>query len=354
MTNAHPIKTTLLLAATQLKAQSIETENAKLEAQLLLQHVLNVNRAWLISHENDALQANINAAFEALLKRRLNGEPIAYILGYREFYGLNLKVTPDTLIPRADTEALVEAVLARIVFSSAPSPQPLSHKGARGLNTQLESPLPLWERARERGESHDTSSSPSFRRKSESSDVELPSKKTLDSDFRRNDEFRVLDLGTGTGAIALAIAKHAPQAHVTALDASQAALDIAIENAQNLNIPNVKFILSDWFSALNQEKFDLIVSNPPYIEATDAHLKQGDLRFEPISALASGADGLDAIRHIIKDAPLHLNPHGWLMLEHGYNQASQVAALLKQAGFIEISHAKDLSGIDRVTLGQLF
>jgi release factor glutamine methyltransferase len=322
MTNAHPIKTTLLLAATQLKAQSIETENAKLEAQLLLQHVLNVNRAWLISHENDALQANIHAAFEALLKRRLNGEPIAYILGYREFYGLNLKVTPDTLIPRADTEALVEAVLARIALSATRSPQPSPTRG-EGVNTvqNLADPSPSPRRGRGVGERGDVT---------------------------------ILDLGTGTGAIALAIAKHRPQAYVTAMDASQAALNIAIENAGNLNIPNVKFILSDWFSALNQEKFDLIVSNPPYIEATDAHLKQGDLRFEPISALASGADGLDAIRHIIKDAPLHLNPHGWLMLEHGYNQASQVAALLKQAGFIEISHAKDLSGIDRVTLGQLF
>ena len=151
----------------------------------------------------------------------------------------------------------------------------------------------------------------------------------------------------------MAIAKHRPQAQVTAVDASQAALNIAIENAQNLNLPNVKFILSDWFRALINEKFDLIVSNPPYIEANDAHLKQGDLRFEPISALASGADGLDAIRHIIKDAPLHLNSHGWLMLEHGYNQASKVAALLKQAAFSDISHAKDLSGIDRVTIGRL-
>lgn len=334
MTNAHPIKTTLLLAATQLKAQSIETKSSKLEAQLLLQHVLNVNRAWLISHENDALQANINAAFETLLKRRLNGEPIAYILGYREFYGLNLKVTPDTLIPRADTETLLEAALKNIF----PSPQPLSHDGARGLNSQLESPLPLRERVRGRGESNLGESN---------------LKSPMDYRFRGNDKFRVLDLGTGTGAIALAIAKHRPQAYVTALDASQAALNIAIENAQNLNIPNVKFILSDWFSALNQEKFDLIVSNPPYIEQHDIHLQQGDLRFEPISALASGADGLDAIRHIIKDAPPHLNPHGWLMLEHGYNQASKVAALLKQAAFSDISHAKDLSGIDRVTIGRL-
>ena len=393
MTNTYSIKDILLLATTQLKAQGFDAETAKLEAQLLLQHALNVNRAWLISHENDALQVNgpghtlsnssnefdspcIHAAYRAMLERRLNGEPIAYILGYREFYGLNLKVSADTLIPRADTETLVEAALAKIGLSLAPSPQPLSHKGARGLNSLHESPLPLWERARERGESHDTSSSPSFPRKRESmltlnqkmdsrlrENDEVENKKfeekpyvalkSLDSDFRRNDNLSILDLGTGTGAIALAIAKHHPQAHVTALDASQAALDIAIENAQNLEIANVKFILSDWFSALDDEKFDVIVSNPPYIEQDDIHLKQGDLRFEPLSALSSGADGLDAVRIIISQAPHHLHPHGYLMLEHGYNQAEKVASLLKKAGFTEISHTKDLAGITRVTLGRL-
>ena len=380
MTNAHSIKTALSLEAMQLKAQGIDNETAKLEAQLLLQHALNVNRAWLIAHEHENLPPSIHAAYRAMLERRLNGEPIAYILGYREFYGLKLKVTADTLIPRADTDTLVDAALAKIGLVDSPSPpflpspQPLSHTGARGLNSPRVSPFPLWERASERGESHDTSSSPSFPRKRESmltlnqkmdsrlrENDEVENKKfeekpyvalkSLDSDFRRNDNLSILDLGTGTGAIALAIAKHRPQANITALDASQTALDIAIENAQNLNIPNVKFILSDWFSALNDEKFDLIVSNPPYIEAADAHLKQGDLRFEPLSALASGADGLDAIRTIITQAPQHLNPHGYLMLEHGYNQADKVAALLKQAGFSEINHAKDLAGINRVTLG---
>ena len=151
MTNAHSIKTTLLLSTTQLKAQGFEAETAKLEAQLLLQHALNVNRAWLIAHENDALQTNIHVAYRATLERRLNGEPIAYILGIREFYGLNLKVTADTLIPRADTETLVEAALARIALSSAPSPQPLSHEGARGLSQPHVLPLPLWERVGERG-----------------------------------------------------------------------------------------------------------------------------------------------------------------------------------------------------------
>ena len=279
---------------TRLTSQlNLNNTEAKCELLLLLQHALKVNHAWLITHENDALdliigQANNQAAFEALLKRRLTGEPIAYILGRREFYGLNLKVTPDTLIPRPDTETLVEAALAKI------SPQEKS---------------------------------------------------------------QILDLGTGTGAIALAIAKHCPQTLVMALDASQAALNIAIENAQNLDITNINFILSDWFSALsqdnNKQKFDVIVSNPPYIETNDSHLKQGDLRFEPQSALTSGADGLDAIRAIITQAPQHLNPHGWLLLEHGYNQASKVADLLKQAGFRETSHCQDLAGIVRITIGKL-
>ncbi len=267
-------------------AENVNSGEAKLEAQLLLQNLLKVNRAWLISHQNDALQPNIHEAYRALINRRVNGEPIAYIIGVREFYGLSLKVTPATLIPRPDTETLVDAALAKI-----------------------------------------------------------PLQKNLN----------ICDLGTGTGAIALAIAKHRPQASILALDASQAALDIAIENAQNLKIPNVDFILSDWFSALNQkdstQKFDIIVSNPPYIETSDEHLRQGDLRFEPKSALESGQDGLDDIRNIISQAPQYLNAPGWLLFEHGYNQAEKVAALLQQAGFSKVSHAQDLAGINRVTSG---
>ena len=312
MTNAHSIKTTLLLAATQLKAQGIDAETAKFEAQLLLQHLLNVNRAWLIAHENDALQANIHAAYRALINRRVNGEPIAYILGVREFYGLNLKVSADTLIPRPDTETLVEAALGKI-------------------------PLMVRQAHHKR-------------------DLYAPVRPEL-VEGCGNDALRILDLGTGSGAIALAIAKHAPFAKVTAVDASQAALDIAIENAQSLAITNIKFILSDWFSALSQkndtQKFDVIVSNPPYIEANDVHLSQGDLPWEPISALVAGQDGLSDIRRIIQNAPQHLNPHGYLLLEHGYNQAEAVANLLKQTGFSEIETIKDLGGNDRVTLGKL-
>ena len=285
---------TQLIQSSQTKLNirlNLSPKEAKFEAQLLLLHALNKKRAWLIAHENDSIHTDVEIEFKTLLNRRLNGEPIAYILGYREFYGLHLKVTPHTLIPRPDTETLVEAALSKI------SPNTL----------------------------HSTS-------------VQTKS---------------ILDLGTGSGAIALAIAKNCSFANVIAVDASQSALNIAIENAKNLTLNNVQFLLSDWFKALNGKKFDLIVSNPPYIEANDAHLKQGDLRFEPESALASGSDGLKDIRQIIHTAPSHLNTNGWLMLEHGYNQASAVAALFKRAGFAEISHVLDLGGIERVTIGQL-
>ncbi len=272
-----------LLEAQAALSQTLEASEAKLESQLLLQHALNVNRAWLISHENDVLQAGSRTSFETLLNRRLNGEPIAYILGYREFYGLNLKVTSDTLIPRPDTETLVEAALAK---------------------NQLHRPM------------------------------------------------HILDLGTGSGAIALAIAQNTPHANVIAVDASQAALDVAIDNAQKSAIANVRFVLSDWFQALHDERFDLIVSNPPYIEQHDVHLSQGDLRFEPITALASGDDGLDDIRTIVSESLFHLKPQGWLMLEHGYNQAEQVADLMAQAGLVDIETIKDLGGNDRVTIGK--
>ncbi len=272
-----------LLEAQAALSQTLEASEAKLEAQLLLQHALNVNRAWLISHENDVLQTGSRTSFETLLNRRLNGEPIAYILGYREFYGLNLKVTSDTLIPRPDTETLVEAALAK---------------------NQLHRPM------------------------------------------------HILDLGTGSGAIALAIAQNTPHANVIAVDASQAALDVAIDNAQKSAIANVRFVLSDWFQALHDERFDLIVSNPPYIEQHDVHLSQGDLRFEPITALASGDDGLDDIRTIVSESLFHLKPQGWLMLEHGYNQAEQVADLMAQAGLVDIETIKDLGGNNRVTIGK--
>ena len=265
-------------------AHRLNSTEATLDTRLLLQQVLNVNHAWIIAHADDTLTTEQYASFEALLQRRLNGEPIAHILGSREFFGLNLKVTADTLIPRPDTETLVEAALEKIPKTA---------------------------------------------------------------------QARVLDLGTGTGAIALALAKHCPQAHVTAVDFSENALTVARENAENLSTPNVSFVHSHWFSALNNQQFNLIVSNPPYIAEHDPHLSQGDVRFEPKSALTSGADGLDDIRHIIGQASQHLAPNGWLMLEHGYDQAEAVAKLMAEAGFTEIAHAQDLAGIQRVTFGMV-
>ena len=262
----------------------LESTESSFEANLLCQQVFGVNRAWLISHQNDALKVNQQEAFEALVQRRLSGEPIAYILGSREFYGLQLKTTSATLIPRPDTETLVEAALTKI---------------------------------------------------------------------SQNSNLDVLDLGTGTGAVALAIAKNRPHCKVRAVDASTSALSVALDNAQFLKLENVRLLESNWFSNLQNEKFDVIVSNPPYIAQDDEHLKQGDLRFEPLSALASGVDGLDDIRKIIQDTPHYLKSNGWLMLEHGYDQADAVAALLNARGFSKVAHAKDIAGTLRVTFGAI-
>jgi len=313
-------------------ALSLDSGSARIEAQCLLQAVLQVNRAWLLTHPEQILGAEQQAHYAALLERRLRGEPLAYILGEREFFGLNFRVTPATLIPRTDTELLVELALQRI-----PKPSP-------GLSATLS-------RERERG-------------------------------WGRG--FRVLDLGTGSGAIALAIAHARPDIEVTAVDASQEALGVARENARRLLVQhesahistkplvlsevegsmrtdsceaavigNVRLLRSDWFAALAGERFDLIVSNPPYIAENDAHLAQGDLRFEPRSALASGADGLDDIRRIVAGAKEHLNPGGWLLFEHGYDQAGRVRDLLGAAGYTGVLSARDLAGIERVSGGRV-
>lgn len=264
------------------QALVLEQDEARSEVQALLQAVLAVNRAYLLAHPERVLTEQELSRYRSLLQRRLQGEPLAYILGEREFFGLGLRVTPATLIPRPDTELLVELALQRMPEAGG----------------------------------------------------------------------RVLDLGTGSGAIALAIAHARPDAAVTAVDAAAAALSVAQGNAVRLGIRNASFVPSDWFSALAEQHFDLIVSNPPYIAENDSHLSQGDLRFEPRTALASGPDGLDDIRRIIGEAGAHLATDGWLLLEHGYDQAAQVRVLLQRAGFRNISSAKDLAGIERVTGGQ--
>lgn len=270
--------------ATLASTLALEASTARIEVQCLLQKVLHVPRVYLFAHPERGLTDTELMHYNALRQRRLHGEPIAYILGEREFYGMSLKVTPATLIPRHDTELLVELALQRI---------------------------PTRERC------------------------------------------AVLDLGTGSGAIALAIAHACPQAEVLACDASAAALAVAQENARALGISNVSFVQSDWFAALGTQRFMLIVSNPPYIAAGDPHLAQGDVRFEPVSALVSGMDGLDDIRHIITQSSSRLFPGGWLLLEHGYDQAARVCRLLQQAEFDAVFSACDLAGIERVSGGRI-
>ncbi len=240
------------------------------------------DRAWLFVHADDRMPAGAASRFESLVARREHGEPVAYLLGRRGFWTLDLETTPAVLIPRPETELLVEQALMRI-----------------------------------------------------------PADRSA----------HVADLGTGSGAIALAIARERPQASVVATDASEAALAVASANAVKHGIGNVEFRHGDWLMPLAGERFDLIVSNPPYIAAGDPHLLQGDLRFEPQNALASGDDGLDAIRIIVRDAPAHLLPGGWLLLEHGWEQGGAVRDLLRNAGFVDVATERDLEGRDRVTRG---
>ena len=253
------------------------------DAQALLAHVLGCARTWLVAHNDDPLPRLQADAFFALAKRRRAGEPVAYLTGTREFWGLSLRVTPDVLIPRPETETLVELVLEWLPRDGAP---------------------------------------------------------------------RVLDLGTGSGAIALAIAAERPHARVIATDASAAALAVARDNAARLALANVEFGHADWYDGVPGGPFDLIVSNPPYVAAGDPHLSVGDLRYEPAGALASGVDGLAALRTIIGGAPMRLAAGGALAVEHGYNQSPAVQDLLREAGFSRITVRRDLAGIPRVAGGR--
>ena len=272
------------LAQCLAQAQTLGLE--RLDAQMLLLHSLERplhERAWLLAHDTDLLSLAPQARWQVALHRRLAGEPVAYITGRKEFFGLMLAIDARVLDPRADTETLVDWALAVLPALS-----------------------------------------------------------------QRPGLLRILDLGTGSGAIALALQHARPDTQVWAVDASEDALSVARTNAAQLNLP-VKFIASDWFSQVDSE-FDLIVSNPPYIADADPHLAA--LRHEPLQALISGADGLADLRRIVADALTHLSPSGWLLLEHGFDQAEAVRDLLTQAGFVQVQSQADLVGHARCSGGK--
>ncbi|WP_051559940.1 peptide chain release factor N(5)-glutamine methyltransferase [Marinobacterium jannaschii] len=257
------------------------SDSARLDLELLLCHLLEKPRSYLFTWPDRTLTPQQQEAFMALLARREKGEPVAHILGYRDFWTLQLEVTPDTLIPRPDTETLVELALAKL----------------------------------------------------------------------DNGDYRVADLGTGTGAIALALASERPAWQLTGCDRVAAAVALAERNRQRLGISNAGFCQSNWFDALEGE-FDLLVSNPPYIDPQDPHLAQGDVRFEPLSALVADNAGMADIQLIAEQARHYLKPGGWLMFEHGYDQGEASRRVLAQCGYSEISTEQDLGSRDRVTLGR--
>lgn len=262
-------------------AERIGGDSPRLDAELLLSHVTGLSRTSFRAWPEREVTADQAAEFDTLVSERTDGKPVAYLLGHQEFWSLPLLVSPSTLIPRPDTECLVEAALS----------------------------LPLPAAA------------------------------------------RVLDLGTGTGAIALALASEQRHWQVTACDCVDEAVTLARRNAQELGL-SVEVLKSSWFSGLNSGKFELIVSNPPYIANTDRHLHEGDVRFEPSSALVSGDDGLDDIRQIVEQAPDWLEPGGWLLMEHGFEQAGEVRSLLEARGFGMVESRKDYGDRDRMTLGR--
>jgi len=252
------------------------------DARVLLRHACGVDDAYLVAHTDDKLSPAQSAAFAALVARRAAGEPVAYIVGTREFFSLDFKVTPAVLIPRPETELLVEIALERIAADRAAG---------------------------------------------------------------------VLDLGTGSGCIAIAIASHRPRARVVAVDRSAAALAVARDNSARHRAANLELRQSDWFSNLGEERFDLIVANPPYVAARDPHLQSADLRAEPVDALSAGEDGLECLRAIMAAAPAHLKNGGVLAVEHGYDQAPRCRELLAAAGLEEVFSRTDIAGIERVSGG---
>lgn len=277
---ANTFQQTLDEAVTQLVNVS---DSPLLDAQLLLAHVTAKHTTYFYTWPDKQISDEEALDFQKLLVRRAKGEPIAHILGEREFWSLKLKVTSATLIPRPDTELLVELALQRIPADA---------------------------------------------------------------------EWQIVDLGTGSGAIALAIASERPLCHLVATDQSVDALTVAKENAARNKIENVEFLHSDWFAELTHRQFEMVVSNPPYICDNDPHLQQGDVRFEPRTALTSGADGLKDIRIIIQHSFAHLTPEGLLLIEHGYDQAEAVSKLLAQAGFEQVDDFQDYAGNPRVAVGR--
>ena len=268
----------LLKSAVQLNYLS---DTATVDCELLLCYVLEVDRSYLKTWPDRELDSDDEERFQQLLQRRVQGEPVAYLIGTQGFWTLHLNVSPDTLIPRPETELLVEAALE----------------------------LELTPRA------------------------------------------KVLDLGTGTGAIALALASERSQWHISAVDLMPKAVALAKANCQAHGLDNVEIFQSSWFTEIPAQRFDLIVSNPPYIDADDEHLTQGDLRFEPASALVSGLQGLDDLRLLIAQSVDYLADRGWLMVEHGYQQGPAVRELFEQAGFTSIETRLDLNGLERISLG---
>ncbi len=262
-------------------AARIGGDSPRLDAELLLAEVTRWSRTRFRAFPGQAVEPEHRQQFEQSVARRSAGEPVAHILGWQGFWTLTLAVTPETLIPRPDTERLVETAL----------------------------------------------------------ELDLPP------------EAKVLDLGTGTGAIALALLSERPAWSVTATDVIPAAVALARRNADHCDLP-LTVIQSNWFDSLPDQRFDLIVSNPPYIEGSDWHLDQGDVRFEPATALVSGDDGLDAIRHLVRESQHWLTAGGWLMLEHGYNQGPAVRELFEKSGYTVVETCKDYGGNDRLTLGR--
>lgn len=273
----------LLSDAVRALAAGRSSEEALRDAQILLGFVLDVPRSWLSAHREDPIDPEAMEKFRTLVSQRSQGHPIAYLTGRREFYGLDFQVTPAVLIPRPETELLVDAALEV-----------------------------------------------------------LPENQARD----------VLDLGTGSGCVAVAIAHQRPLSRVSACDRSVAALSVAGDNARQHGVA-VEFIESDWFQAIGGRRFDLIVANPPYVAEGDSHLSRGDLRFEPISALSAGPDGLSDLRRIVGTAPDHLNHGGWLMCEHGYDQAEACRKLMLEARFREVFTRHDLAGLPRISGGRL-